>query len=255
MTRIGLTALAISVALAGATGQGAAQPQPNRSGPQGDSWQSIAQLPDFSGIWDGVGVDDGPPPPGAGPAVLTAAGELAREEYRAAVERGDIITGTTANCLPPTPPRIMSQPYPFEFLFTPGKVTIAIETYSQMRRVFTDGRLHPEDPDPTFMGHSIGWWEDDTLVIDTIGFVESATATNGVPGAAMRVVERVSLIEPDLLQIVSEVHEPELLAQPIVTVQRYQRQPDWDLMEYICVQNNRDGVDEDGNPTMRLEGE
>ena len=53
----------------------------------------------------------------------------------------------------------MTQPYPLEILFTPGKVTILIEAYAQWRQIFTDGREHPEDPDLTFNGHSIGHWK------------------------------------------------------------------------------------------------
>ena len=75
-------------------------------------------------------------------------------------------------------PGIMTQPYPMEFLFTPGKVTIMIEAYSQWRQIFTDGRKHPEDPDLTFNGHSIGHWEGDTLVVDTVGFTTD-TALGG----------------------------------------------------------------------------
>ena len=63
----------------------------------------------------------------------------------------------------------MFQPYDVEFLFTPGRVTIIQEAYMQVRRVFTDGRGHPADLDPTFNGHSIRHWEGETLVIDTAG--------------------------------------------------------------------------------------
>jgi hypothetical protein len=55
-----------------------------------------------------------------------------------------------------------------EFLLTPGKVTIVIEAYQQVRHIYTDGRKLPEDPDPKFHGTSIGRWEGDTLVVDTI---------------------------------------------------------------------------------------
>ena len=78
--------------------------------------------------------------------------------------------GPTANCLPPGLPGIMSQPYPLEFLLTPGKVTIISEAYTQVRHIYTDGRPLPADPDPTFYGTSIGHWDDDTLVVESVGF-------------------------------------------------------------------------------------
>jgi hypothetical protein len=61
-------------------------------------------------------------------------------------------------------PGIMGQPYPMEFLLTPGKVTIVIEAYTQVRHIYTDGRALPEEPEPKFFGTSIGRWEGDTLV-------------------------------------------------------------------------------------------
>ena len=78
---------------------------------------------------------------------------------------------------------------PGEFLFTPGKVTVAIEAYSQMRRIFTDGRKHPDDPDPTYQGNSIGHWEGDTLVVDTVGFIPDSLIAPGV-GTATRCTSR-----------------------------------------------------------------
>jgi hypothetical protein len=72
-------------------------------------------------------------------------------------------------------PGIMTQPYDLEFLFTPGRVTIIQEAYMQVRRVFTDGRPLPDDPDPTYNGSSIGHWEGDTLVVTTIGLREGGT--------------------------------------------------------------------------------
>ena len=64
-------------------------------------------------------------------------------------------------------PGIMGQPYPMEFLLTPGKVTIVIEAYQQVRHIYTDGRPLPDDPDLKFHGTSIGRWDGDTLVVDT----------------------------------------------------------------------------------------
>lgn len=69
-----------------------------------------------------------------------------------------------ANCIPAGLPGSMLQPYPIEFLFTPGRVTINIETYSVVRRIYTDGRSLPQDPDPSYQGTSAGSWDGDTLV-------------------------------------------------------------------------------------------
>src|SRR5690606_9995910 len=143
-----------------------AAPLAAQSGPQGETWESIAKLPDFGGLWE-VTFGGGPRAPGAQPE-LTPLYAARLREYQEAQARGEIEDSPTANCVPNGMPSIMTQPYPIGLLFTPGKVTILIEAYSQWRQIFTDGREHPEDPDLTFNGHSIGHWEDGTLVVDTV---------------------------------------------------------------------------------------
>jgi hypothetical protein len=153
-------------------------------------------------------------------------------------------------------PGIMTQPYPIEFLFTPGKVTILIEAYSQWRQIFTDGRAHPEDPDLTFNGHSIGHWEGDTLVVDTVGF-STDTALGMSFGMRhsdkMRIVERMRLVAADTLEIATTVHDPEALTKPWTTTRVYGRHRDWNLAEYVCQQNNRNFMTDDGKAGIDLE--
>ena len=147
-----------------------------KSGPQGDTWENIAKLPDFSGLWE---VTRGGGPRGGGePPAFTPEYAAKLAEFQRASQAGEIEDGPTANCVPNGMPAIMTQPYPLEILFTPGKVTILIEAYAQWRQVFTDGRPHPEDPDLTFNGHSTGHWEGDTLVVDTVGFTTDTSLGN-----------------------------------------------------------------------------
>ena len=89
----------------------------------------------------------------------SAAGPSLTPEYAAKKKAFDANApedSETANCLPPGMPGIMGQPYPMEFLLTPGQVTIVIEAYTQVRHIYTDGRLLPEDPDLKFHGTSVG---------------------------------------------------------------------------------------------------
>src|SRR5215470_8923088 len=166
-------------------------PASAKASPQGDTWASIAKLPDWSGVWDfdyrsGGGLARPAPPH------LTPEAQNKLDAYREAQKRGEEQQTNTANCVPPGMPQIMQQPYPVEFLFTPGKVTVAIEAYSQMRRIFMDGRKHPDDPDLSFQGHSIAHWEGDTLVVDSIGFIPSSMITLGVGHSdQMRIVEHI----------------------------------------------------------------
>ena len=104
--------------------------------------------------------------------------------------------------MPPGLPGIMSQPYPIEFLYQPDKIVMLLEAYMQFRHIYTDGRKHPEDPDLTFHGHSIGHWEKDTLVIDSVGFTESTLLASGVPHSdKLRIVERIRKVSPEWMEI------------------------------------------------------
>lgn len=216
----------------------------------GGTWSSLAELPDFVDVWEtsrgGPRVD----PERLTQLTLTPA----YAEMRAAYQADPPDDSTTANCVPPGMPGIMTQPYPIEFLFTPGKVTIVIEAYMQVRHIYTDGRPHPEDPDPTFMGHSIGHWEDDTLVIDTVGFTPDTPLSGGgvKHSEKMHIVERIRLVEPDLLEIEVTIDDPEALAEPWVRVNRYARHSDWTIAEYICQENNRNFVTPDGQAGIDL---
>ena len=160
---------------------------------------------------------------------------------------------TTANCLPPGMPGIMTQPYPMEFLLTPGKVTIVIEAYTQVRHIYTDGRKLPEDPDPKFFGTSIGHWEGDTLVAESIGFSPSIRIAPGVaPSDKMRIVERFRLADPDNMTIETTITDPVVLAAPYTTSSNLRRHREWTIEEYICEENNRNSVDSSGKAGIDL---
>jgi len=175
---------------------------------------------------------------------LTAEAQALQASYRA-VSRED---NETANCLPPGMPGIMGQPYPMEFLLTPGKVTIVIEAYTQVRHIYTDGRPLPEEPNPEFHGNSIGHWEGDTLVVETVGFSPLTSLTAGVPFSDQaKIVERISLFDPDTMMIETTITDPVRLTEPYTTTAYFQRHRDWTITEYICEENNRNSVDSQGN--------
>jgi hypothetical protein len=241
--------LALTLPLCGA-------PAYAQSGPQGDTWESIAKLPELVGLWEitrGGGARAARP---EGPA-LTPAYAAKLRSYQEAQARGEIQDTPAANCVPPGMPGIMTQPYPIELLLTPGKVTILIEAYSQWRQIFTDGRAHPEDPDLTFNGHSIGHWEGDTLVVDTVGFTTDTGLGNfGIRHSdKMRIVERFRLASPARLEIETTVTDPEALTKPLTSTSVYGRHRDWTLAEYVCQQNNRNFTTDDGKAGINLEHE
>jgi hypothetical protein len=123
----------------------------------------------------------------------------------------------------------------------------------QVRHIHTDGRGHPADPDLTFNGDSIGHWEGDTLVVDTVGLAPQAAIAQGVTHSnGEHIVERFRLSEPDLLEVNTRVEDPAILAKPWAFTARYRRHPDWSIAEYICEQNNRNSVGADGKAGIDL---
>ena len=211
-------------------------------------WAAMAKLPDFSGVWEvsraaGAGA--------AAPArpSLTPAYEAKRTAYLAAPPEDT----DAANCLPPGMPGIMGQPYPMEFLLTPGKVTIVIEAYTQVRHIYTDGRALPADPDLEFHGTSIGRWDGDTLVVDTVGFSPLTQIERGIPhGDKMKIVERFRLSGPDTMSIQTTITDPDVLAAPYTSNRTLSRHRNWTIAEYICEENNRNFVDEKGKAGINL---
>jgi hypothetical protein len=140
-----------------------------------------------------------------------------------------------------------------EFLMTPGKVTIVIEAFTQVRHIYTDGRALPEFPDPTFFGTSIGHWEGDTLIVESVGFNEFVTI-GGIPHSdELKITERISLIDPDTMQIETTFTDPLALTEPYTTSATFARHRDWTIAEYICQENNRNFVTSDGTEGITLE--
>lgn len=216
--------------------------------PTAADWAALAKLPDFTGVWE---VSPGARGAAAAPSrpSLTPAYEEKRKAYLAAPPEDS----ESANCLPAGMPGIMGQPYPMEFLLTPGKVTIVIEAYTQVRHIYTDGRPLPEDPDLEFHGTSVGRWDGDTLVVETIGFSPLTQLERGVPHSdKMKIVERFRLTDPDTMSIQTTITDPEVLTAPYVSTRNLSRHRNWTIAEYICEENNRNFVDEKGRAGINL---
>lgn len=208
--------------------------------PRATAYGELAALPDWSGVWQADwGTLFGP---GGGPAQpkLTPAAQARLDAFRAREEAEGVGQLAQIECIPPGMPAIMRQPYPMEIIFSPGRVTIFAETYSQARRIYTDGRPLPEDPDLLFNGNSVGRWEGDTLVVDTIGFSPQTNIMAGIPHSGdTRIQERIWLERPGQLLIETTVTNPEIFTEPFVTTQAYALEADWEIREYVCAENNR----------------
>jgi hypothetical protein len=220
-----------------------------RPAPTAADWSNLAKLPDFNGVWE---LSFGTPPPrGGAPAAPALTPEYAAKKR--AFDANPPEDSEAANCLPPGMPGIMGQPYPMEFLLTPGQVTIVIEAYTQVRHIYTDGRALPQDPDLTFHGTSVGRWEGDTLVVETVGFSPLTQLDRGVPhGDKMRIRERFRLTDPDTMSIETTVVDPDVLAAPFTSTRTLKRHRNWTIAEYVCQENNRNSVDASGKAGINL---
>lgn len=251
-----------------------------RKAPTAADWASVAKLPDFTGVWEaGLGGGGGgraaapaAAPSGRGDAAAKGGGRApaaggagragrgggpsltpayaAKAQARAAEPAGD---AQAANCLPPGLPAIMNQPYPMEFLLTPGQVTIVIEAYSQVRHIYTDGRPLPADPDPLFYGTSVGHWEDDTLVAETVGLAQVPRGLAFPYSEKLKVAERFRLTGPDTMTVETTLIDPEAFTAPYsMGTRTLARHRNWTIAEYICEENNRNFVDEKGSAGVKL---
>jgi hypothetical protein len=149
-----------------------------------------------------------------------------------------------SHCLPPGIPRINVANHPFKILQMPGLVVILYETSYVFRQIFTDGRPLPKDPQPTWLGYSVGRWEGNTLVVDTIGFTDKSwlDGDKGHPiSEAMHVTERFQRTTFGHLDIEVILDDPKAFTKPWKIKQSLRLLPDTELLENIC-ENERDSA-------------
>jgi hypothetical protein len=194
---------------------------------------------DLSGLW----VSDRPPQ-AFGPGieikpedvVLTLEGE-AKQRHR----KEHYFPG--AQCKPDNLPRRTAVD-PFKILTLKGMVVILYEEHTTYRQIFTDGRQLPRDPNPAWMGYSVGKWEGDTLVVDTTGFNDDEWILPGrrPHSDALHIIERFRRRDFGHLEIQFTIEDPRIYTKPWTVTQDHHLTPDTELLEYICNENEKDLV-------------
>jgi hypothetical protein len=232
------------------------------TGPLAHAQSSAAH--NISGAWvpmgGGRGADPKIAPPPATPIVLKQPYADAYEKRRAAdaeaTRKGEPPATPAVVCLPYGMPRMMTvASYPIEILQTPGQITIVTEAFSEVRRVYLDQPQLPMDEvPPGFYGHSVGRWDGDTLVVDTVGIRESVPSYNMLPHSdRMRITERFRLVTPDVLHDQITIDDPVVLEKPFTYTLGYRRLPNYKMVEFVC-ENNREYIDEQGRVRMKVGG-
>ena len=224
--------------------------------------QAQAKAPNLTSVWAVYrGARGGDPklaPSEAGPLALKPEYAKPYEARRAAEaeanKRGEQIANGSALCIPYGVPTMMSVAiYPIEIIQTPLQVTIISEAFSEVRRVYLNRPQEKlEDVPPGFYGRSVGRWEGDTLVVNTIGIKTSVSGYRGMPHSEqMRITERLRLVAPDYLHDQVTIEDPVVLDKTVSYTLAYKRMPGYEMVEFVC-DNNREYVDEKGVVRLRL---
>ena len=214
--------------------------------------------PDLSGIWQ---VQGDPRPPGG----LFGIGESLNSRYfrdilsdfkpdeRPLTPAGaDLLRrhsqpgvfNPSLNCLPDGVPHGDLLPEPFKIIHSRGVIVMLYEVETTFRQIFTDGRKLPDDPSPTWQGYSVGRWEGDTLVVETIGFNDLSwlDARGTGHSTEMRVEERFRRRDYGHLDLTITITDPKTFTRPITVSVVEELLPDTDLLEHYCLENEKDDV-------------
>ncbi|HJT88259.1 MAG TPA: hypothetical protein VJ732_10395 [Bryobacteraceae bacterium] len=197
---------------------------------------------DLSGVWLGSGASDADITRSLKPGDQVIMLPWAEALVKTRKSKDD----PEANCLPAGVPR--GSPYPWRIVQTPSIYFILYEgNIHSYRQIFMNAK-HPEDPDPTWYGHSVGHWEGNTLVVDTIGFNDKFWFDyKGHPHTEkLHTIERYTRTDEGHMNIEVTIDDPGAYKQPFTTVGHATLMPHAQLLEYICQENNQD--------LQRLEG-
>ena len=202
--------------------------------------QAASKTADFSGVWFVDEYRRNILPNEDPPFQPWAEALFKKRIYENAHRAPDTGPDPTERCIPPGIPRTMGQPFPWEIVQTPDRVIMIFEYQSLIRQIFTDGRGHPKDLDPTYMGNAIGKFEGDTLVIDTIGFNDKTWLDPmGLPHSdAMHVIERLRRMDHDTLVDEYTIEDPKAYTKPWTAQKTFKLKPDWQIQEYVFAENN-----------------
>jgi len=215
--------------------------------------QSSASVPDITGSWERARDSSIPPQPQPPlkPQFLKEY-QAKMQAIREANAKGQPIAERVVSCLPDGMPGMMAGPFPVEILQSRGQVTVIQEAYTQVRRILLDRQQKPiDDVEPGFYGHSVGHWEADTLVADTIGVREDVTYQNVPHSKDMHIKERFTLGSNGILRDEITIEDPAVLEKPWTFTFGYRRMPDYQLLEYVC-EDNREYADEKGVQQIRI---
>jgi hypothetical protein len=146
------------------------------------------------------------------------------------------------HCLPIGIPADDLLPGPFKIIQTPELTLVRNEYENTFRQIYTDGRKPPADPEPLWLGYSVGKWEGSTLVVDTVGFNDKGwlDASGHPHSEALHVVERFHRRDFGHMDVEVTIDDPKVYSKPFSIKFTELLQPDSDVTEYFCTENEKD---------------
>jgi hypothetical protein len=194
--------------------------------------------PDLTGVWDDPGGMDISKDVISGDEFLLT--PFGAERFRTVDHAKD----PSVSCLPFGPVRaICCLVHPNMIVQHPNVVVILTESQRTYRLIYTDGRDHPKDIEdyPEWMGSSIGHWEGDTLVVETIGIDDRTWLDNGHEHSnQLRLVERFQLTDPNTIKWTVRIEDPIFFVKPFTIVRQIKRQVGDRIMSHSCLENEKD---------------
>jgi|SRR5579862_5250535 len=164
------------------------------------------------------------------------------EAARLFQKRGNRESPST-RCVPQGIPRGELDNYlPFKIIQTPKLIAVLYEESNTYRQIYTDGRPLPVDPQPTWMGYSVGHWEGDTLVVDATGFNDQGwlDASGHPQSEEMRIQERFHRRDFGHMDLELTINDPKMYTRPFTVKATEVLIPDSDVLEYACSENEKD---------------
>jgi hypothetical protein len=199
--------------------------------------------PDLSGLWEPA--SKGPDPQFTDIAKNVAGGLPFQPWAAAAVKarREDLNKDDPdGHCQPLGLVKMHLHPYPRKMIQAPGLLVILFERNTEYRQIFTDGRALPDDPQPGYNGYSVGKWDGDTLVVESIGFKDGLWLDiTGTPLTdAAKVTERFRRPNFGNLEIQVTIDDPKAYTKPWSIVVNQTIALDTDMLEFVCQENEKD---------------
>ena len=229
--------------------------KPTESSKPQDSGAGTGLSHDLSGVWMQYPDGDVPGTPGMNgvnehfrpPLTLWAQEQVARAQ---ALQGDKAVAGKEDNsalrCEPSGPPQVLILPNPWEIVQIPGRVLMFFEEQHIWREIWTDGRPLPKDPEPSWLGYSVGHWEGDTFVVETIGFNDKEWVDlYGNPRTEhTRLIERYRRLNQDTLEQQIIIEDPKAYTKPWVSPPKLHKlEPGWELAEWFCVLDENNDYD------------